>query len=125
MLIDNGSIVLIQEKPRKPPFPKWYDVNTRCDYHFGVLGHSVEDCSALKRRVQSLIREGKLKFEELDRPARVEYSSGTKAKMTRQEKEAPREAVFKKAAMPKEKTPITKTGRSEAGCSLTTEKSKE
>ena len=55
-LIDNGSIVLIQGKPRKPPFPKWYDVNTRCDYHSRILGHSVEDCSALKRRVQSLIR---------------------------------------------------------------------
>ena len=87
MLIDNGSIVPIQGKPRKPPFPKWYDVNTRCDYHSGVLGHSVEDCSALKRRVQSLIREGKLKFEESDRPAEVEYPSRAKVKMSKQEKE--------------------------------------
>ena len=93
----------IQWKPCKPPFPKWYDVNTKCDNHSGVLGHFVEDCSALKRRVQSLIREGKLKFEELDGPVGVEYPSGTKAKITRQEKEAPREAVSKKAAMPKEK----------------------
>ena len=73
-------------KSRKPPFPKWYDVNTRCDYHSGVLGHSVEDCSALKRRVQSLIREGKLKFEESDRPAEVEYPSRAKAKMQNERK---------------------------------------
>ena len=79
--------MLIQGRPRKPPFPKWYDVNTRCDYHSGVLGHSVEDCSALKRRVQSLIKEGKLKFEESDRPAEVEYPSREKAKMSKREKE--------------------------------------
>ena len=124
-LIDNGSIVSIQGKPRKPPFPKWYDVNTRCDYHSGVLGHSVENCSALNRKVQSLIREGKLKFEESDGPAGVEYLFGTKTKMTRQEKEILREAISKEATMPKEKVPITKTGKSEAGCSLTTEGSKE
>ena len=40
--------------------------------------------------------------------------------MTRQEKGAPKEAVSKKAVMPKEKAPITKIG-----CSLTTEGSKE
>ena len=119
-LIDNGSIVPIQGKPRKPPFPRWYDVNTKCDYHSEILGHSIENCSALKCKVQSLIRERKLKFEESDGSVGVEYSSGTKAKMTRQEKGAPREAVFKKAAMPEERVPITKTGRSEAGCSLST-----
>ena len=84
-----------------------------------------KNCSALKRKVQSLIRERKLKFEESDGPVGVEYSSGTKAKMTRQEKGAPREAVSKKAAMPEERVPITKTGRSETDCSLTTEGSKE
>ena len=124
-LIDDGSIVPIQGKPRKPPFPKWYDVNTRCDYHSRVPGHSVENYSALKRKVRSLIRKEKLKFEKSDGPSEVECPYGTKAKMTRQEKEAPREAVFKKAAMPKEKVPITKIGRSEASYSLTTEGSKE
>ena len=50
-LIDNGSIVSIQGRPLKPPFPKWYDINTRCNYHSGVSDHSVEHCSALKREV--------------------------------------------------------------------------
>ena len=62
-LIDNGSIVPIQGRPRKPPFPKWYDINTKCNYHSGVPGHSVEDCSTLKLEVQNLIKDGRLKFE--------------------------------------------------------------
>ena len=42
-LTDNGSIVPIQARPRRPPFPKWYDVNIRCDYHSEVLGHRSEE----------------------------------------------------------------------------------
>ena len=72
-----------------------------------------------------MIEEGKLKFEKSDEPAEVKYPSRAKAKMTRREKEAPREAVSKKATMPKEKVPITKIGRSGAGCSLATKGSKE
>ena len=72
-----------------------------------------------------MIEEGKLKFEKSDGPAEVEYPFREKAKMTRQEKEAPREVVSKKVAIPKEKVPITKTGRSGAGCSLAIEGSKK
>ena len=72
-----------------------------------------------------MIEEGKLKFEKSDEPAEVEYPSRAKAKMTRQEKEASREVISKKAAMPKEKVPITKIGRSGIGCSLATKGSKE
>ena len=89
-LIDNGSIVPIQGKPRKPPFPKWYDINTRCNYHSGVPGHSVEDCSALKREVQDLIRGGRLKFEEPNRPAGLENPSRVRVNMTRQKRETPK-----------------------------------
>ena len=69
-----------------------------------------------------MIEKGKLKFKKSDGPAEVEYPSRAKAKMTRQEKEAPREAISKKAAIPKEKVPITKTGKSGAGYLLATEK---
>ena len=124
-LIDNGFVVPIQVRPHRSPFPKWYDVNIRCDYHFGVPCHSIEDCTIFKNKVKNLIEEGKLKFEKSDGPTKVEYPSRAKAKMTRQEKEAPREAVFKKATMPKEKVPITKIGRSGAGCSLATKGSKK
>ena len=69
--------------------------------------------------------KGKLKFEKSDEPAEVKYPSRAKAKMTRREKEAPREAIPKKAAMPKEKVPIAKVQKNEASSSPTTEGSKE
>ena len=72
-----------------------------------------------------MIEEDKLKFEKSDGPTKVEYPSRAKAKMTKQEKEAPKKAISKKATMPKEKVPITKTGRSGASYSLATERSKE
>ncbi|EOY09160.1 Uncharacterized protein TCM_024561 [Theobroma cacao] len=39
---------LVAAMPMKPPYPKWYNLNTRCDYHGGVMGHSIEDCTAFK-----------------------------------------------------------------------------
>ena len=86
-LIDSGHIKPIQARPRRPPFPNWYDVNIRCDYHSGVPGHSIEDCTSFKNKVQNLFAEGKLKFEASNGLAEVEYPSRAKAKMSKQEKE--------------------------------------
>ena len=72
-----------------------------------------------------MIEEGKLKFEELNGPAEVEDPSRAKAKITRQEKEAPSEAIPKKAAMPKEKVHVAKVRKNEASSSSTTEGLKE
>ena len=124
-LIDSGSVMPIQAKPRKPPFPKWYDVNIRCDYHSGVPGHSIEDCTIFKNKVQNLIQEGKLKFEELNGPVEVEDPSRAKVEILRQEKEALKGARLRKAVMPKEKVPIAKVRKNEASSSMTTERSKE
>ena len=54
------------------------------------------------------MNKAKLKFEKSDGPVEVEYPSKAKAKITRQEKEAPSKVIPKKAAMPKDKLPITK-----------------
>ena len=106
--------------PLRPPFPRWYNAHTRCDYHAGTPGHSTENCTALKHKVQDLINDGKLKFEDLDRPVEVKDSSRTKVEMTKQEKKTPKKANFGKATMPKWKVPIAK-----AGSPSTTEGSKE
>ena len=45
--------------------------------------------------------------------------------MRRQEKEAPREASSGKTTMPRDKVPVDKIKKSEAGCSMTTEGSNE
>ena len=45
--------------------------------------------------------------------------------MTRQEREASREASFEKTLMPENKVPIVKIGKNETGCSSITEGSNE
>ena len=61
----------------------------------------------------------------MDGPAQVEDPSRVKVEMARQKHGTPREADLEKAAMPKKKVPIVEVRRSEAGSSMTTERSKE
>ena len=99
--------------------------HTRYDYRVENPGHSTENCTTFKHKVQDLINDVKLNFEDLDRPVEVKGPSRTNVEMTRQEKETLKEANFGKAAMPKEKVPIAKVRRNEAGSSSTLEGSKE
>ena len=65
VLIQNYGIFVIPARPRRPPYPRGHDVNAKCEYHGGVGGHSVENCKALKDKVQSLIYADSIKFREL------------------------------------------------------------
>ncbi|KAA0036950.1 uncharacterized protein E6C27_scaffold86G00300 [Cucumis melo var. makuwa] len=63
-LIQNRQLASIPMIPIQPPYPKWYDSNARSDYHAGGVGHSTENCLALKRNVQSLINARWLSFKK-------------------------------------------------------------
>ena len=63
-LLDNAMMAITPAKVPQPPFFRGYESNATCAYHGGVLGHSIEHCMTLKRRVQGLIDTGWLKFEE-------------------------------------------------------------
>ncbi|XP_017979699.1 PREDICTED: uncharacterized protein LOC108662712 [Theobroma cacao] len=65
-LIENRLLARTPLQPLRPPFPKWYDPNAHCDYHFGIQGHSTENCTALKHKVQALIKAGLLNFAKKD-----------------------------------------------------------
>ena len=65
VLIQNYGIFVIPARPRRPPYPKGYDINAICEYHGGVGGHSVENYTAFKDKVQSLIYVDPIKFREL------------------------------------------------------------
>ena len=65
VLIQNYENSVIPAKLRRPPYPREYDVNVTCEYHGGVGGHSVENCKALKDKIQSLIYADPIKFREL------------------------------------------------------------
>ncbi|XP_040942259.1 uncharacterized protein [Gossypium hirsutum] len=51
-------------KPLQPPYPKWYDANAQCDYHAGLTGHSIENCTTFKKLVEKLIGMGVVKFDD-------------------------------------------------------------
>ncbi|XP_052484904.1 uncharacterized protein LOC128039987 [Gossypium raimondii] len=51
-------------KPLQPPYPKWYDANAQCDYHAGIVGHSIEHYTAFKKLVKRLISMGVVKLDD-------------------------------------------------------------
>ena len=65
VLIQNYGISAIPARPKRPPYPKKYDVNAKCEYHGGVVGHSVENSTAFKDKVQLLINADPVKFGRL------------------------------------------------------------
>ncbi|KAE8706643.1 hypothetical protein F3Y22_tig00110391pilonHSYRG00166 [Hibiscus syriacus] len=58
-------------KPFQPPYPNWYNINVYCKYHAGAQGHTIENCLAFKRRLQSLLDQGILQFMINDQPSLV------------------------------------------------------
>ena len=108
----------------RPLFPRWYNAHTRCDYHSGNPGHPTKNCTALKYRVQELINDGKLTFEDLDGPAEVKDPSRAKLEIARQDDGVPREASPEKAVIPRDEISIAKVKRDGANSSLTTKGSK-
>ena len=67
-LIQGGMLVPVSIPPIRPPYPRWYNENGSCEYHFGNREHSLEDCTALKWRVSEFIKKGELTFEDEDIP---------------------------------------------------------
>ncbi|XP_016752454.2 uncharacterized protein [Gossypium hirsutum] len=51
-------------EPLQPPYPKWYDTNAQCEYHVGITGHSIENCTAFKKVVERLIKMGIVRFDD-------------------------------------------------------------
>ena len=84
-LVRSGHIEPVQFAPLRPPFPRWYNAHTRCDYHGRNPGHPTENCTSLKSKVQELINDGKLTFEDLDGPTEFKDPSRTKVEIARQE----------------------------------------
>ena len=64
VLVQNYGISVIPTRPRRPLYPKRYDINTRCEYHGEVRGHSTENCTTFKDKVQSLIDADPTKLRE-------------------------------------------------------------
>ena len=50
-LIQHQLLARVSVTPMEPPYPRWYDANAICDYHYRIKGHSIENCLALKNQV--------------------------------------------------------------------------
>ncbi|GKV17074.1 hypothetical protein SLEP1_g27625 [Rubroshorea leprosula] len=57
-----GLVTPIPMVPLNPPFPTGYNPQARCEYHSGGVGHDLENCLALKHRIQDLIEAKELQI---------------------------------------------------------------
>ena len=67
-LVQLDSLVPMDIPLMQPSYPKWYNENARCDYHFGNRRHSTKDCTALKWKVHDFIKAEALAFDDEDVP---------------------------------------------------------
>ncbi|GKV45996.1 hypothetical protein SLEP1_g53019 [Rubroshorea leprosula] len=61
-LVATGLVTPVPMVPIKPPFPTWYNSQARCEYHNGGVEHDLENCLALRHRVQDLIEAKELQI---------------------------------------------------------------
>ncbi|XP_050908975.1 uncharacterized protein LOC127122724 [Lathyrus oleraceus] len=60
----NRAIVPRELPVASSPFNRRHNPNATCAFHAGYIGHSTEDCWALKKRIQELIDQEILSFSE-------------------------------------------------------------
>ena len=49
-----------------PPYPAWFNPNVTCAYHGDVPGHSTENCTTLRQKINELIDAGRLKLNPVE-----------------------------------------------------------
>ncbi|KAA0063058.1 Gag-pro-like protein [Cucumis melo var. makuwa] len=64
-------MAIVPLEPFQPPYPKWCDLNTKCECHAGTVRPSTESCFLLKAKVQSLVKGEKLKFKKTEEESNV------------------------------------------------------
>ncbi|KAE8673052.1 Detected protein of unknown function [Hibiscus syriacus] len=64
-LLDIHVVSPYPVEPMKPPYPKWYDENAHCEYHGGVLGHTIENRYTFKRVIQKMRNQNWINFNNL------------------------------------------------------------
>uniref|UniRef100_A0A2N9FIS6 Reverse transcriptase/retrotransposon-derived protein RNase H-like domain-containing protein n=1 Tax=Fagus sylvatica TaxID=28930 RepID=A0A2N9FIS6_FAGSY len=65
ILIEKNLISPTILRPYNGAQRKDFNQNLTCDFHFGEVGHAIENCNHLRHRIQDLIDHGILKFEGL------------------------------------------------------------
>ncbi|KAA3486996.1 hypothetical protein EPI10_030853 [Gossypium australe] len=63
-LFDAHVVSSFYLKPMQPPFPKWYDANAQYEYHAGITGHSIDNCTVFKKLIKRFIKIGIVRFDD-------------------------------------------------------------
>jgi hypothetical protein len=61
-LVAEGMISPVPARSWVPPYPAWFNPNVTCAYHGDVPGHSTENCTTLRQKINELIDAGSLKL---------------------------------------------------------------
>ncbi|KAK8999937.1 hypothetical protein V6N11_082075 [Hibiscus sabdariffa] len=62
-LVESRLIAPRYIMPVQPPYPPWYNPNVKCDYHAGLVGYHIDNCTAFKHAVEHLLKVGMFSFE--------------------------------------------------------------
>ncbi|XP_017613587.1 uncharacterized protein LOC108458693 [Gossypium arboreum] len=62
-LFDAHVVAPFYLEPMQPPYPKWYDANVQCEYHAGITGHFIENCTTFKKLDKKFTKMGVIKFD--------------------------------------------------------------
>lgn len=62
-LLEKKLVTPVFARPREStPLPD-FDPSKKCEHHFGVEGHTLEDCTQLRNRIQDLIDNKLIQFD--------------------------------------------------------------
>ena len=67
-LLERKLATLMFARPRKGPLPPGFDPFKKCEHHFGAKGHTLEECNQLRDRVQDLIDNNLIQFDNVVAP---------------------------------------------------------
>ena len=67
-LLERKLVTPLFQRPRKGPFPPGFDLSKKYEHHFRVEGHTLEECFQLRDRVQNLIDNKLIQFDNAAAP---------------------------------------------------------
>ena len=56
------------QRPREGPLPPGFEPSNKCEHHYGAEGHSLEECFELRDRVQDLMDNKLIQFDNSAAP---------------------------------------------------------
>ena len=62
-LLERKLVTSMFSRPRKGPLSPCFDPSKKCEHYFGVEGHTLEECYHLRDRVQDLIDNKLIQFD--------------------------------------------------------------